>query len=134
MVFSPASSRKGRIVGALSRSAEARFTLAVLYAALLTNCCLDALPTSAIVLDGSFVRDPLFGAIVAALRPECSVYVNRESFGTVTGAALLATHGAVPAPRPLALERLERPLPIDNPGLIRYARRWREQAAAGRAS
>ena len=127
----PGSSRNGKIVGALSQSAEVRFTLAVLYAALLTNCCLDGLATSAVVLDGSFVRDPLYGAIVAALRPERSVHINRETFGTVTGAALLATHAAVTAPRPLSLER---PLPIDNSDLIAYARQWREQATTGRAS
>ena len=127
----PGSSRKGKIVGVLSQSAEVRFTLAVLYAALLTHSCLDALATSAVVLDGSFVRDPLYGAIVAALRPERSVYVNRETFGAATGAALLASPAAGTAPRQLDLER---PLPIDHRGLIAYGRQWREQATPGRAS
>jgi len=100
----PGRSGRGRIVGDLR--AEDRFTLAVLYAALLTAEMLDALPPSrTVVLDGAFVRDPLFGALVQAFRPQAEVCVNPDSAGHASGAALLASHETRRARPPVALIR-----------------------------
>ena len=50
------------------------------------------------MLDGTFVREPLYGALVAALRPDRRVLVNLDHYGVATGAALLAGHETRPAP------------------------------------
>ncbi len=123
----PGTGGRGMVTGPLSRDEEAKVTLAVLYAALLTNCCLNTLNAPTIILDGSFARDPLYGAIMAGLRPDRSVLVNPEPFGTVAGAALLATHETRTSPARLDLERA---VPIANMHLIGYAHEWRSQANA----
>ena len=67
----PGSRTKGRITGPPPTTPEERRALAVLYTALLTSVCLDALRSEKLViLDGSFVRDPLYAALVAAFRPD----------------------------------------------------------------
>lgn len=121
----PGTSRRGVIEGPLADDPAMRLTLAVLYTALLTDCCLDMVETSTVVLDGSFVREPLYGAIIAALRPHRRVLVNLDQFGTIAGAALLATHETRKVSAPLALEA---PTPLDIPGLAAYARAWRDRA------
>ncbi len=125
----PGSARQGVIEGPLAEEPASRFTLAVLYAALLTDRCLDAVETSTVVLDGSFVRDPLFGAIVAALRPHRRVVVNLDQYGTVTGAALLATHETRRAPAAITLET---PPTLAMPELPAYRERWRARANSRR--
>lgn len=125
----PGASRRGTIEGPLADDLQARFTLALLYTALLTDRCLDTVATATVVLDGSFVRDPLFGILIAALRPERRVLVNRDPFGTVTGAALLAGHETRVGPVPLDLEQ---PSHLDLPDLPAYARTWRMRANARR--
>ena len=112
----------GRIVGDLRR--EDRFTLAVLYAALLTAEALDALPPSrTVVLDGTFVRDPLYGALVQALRPGAEVLVNPDSAGHASGAALLAGHESRRARPRISLIR---PDTSGLPDLDAYRAAWRE--------
>lgn len=121
----PGTALTGHIEGGLAQDGSARFTLAVIYTALLTDCCLDLIDTATVVLDGNFVRDPLYGRIIAALRPGRRVLVNPDAFGTIAGAALLAGHETRSGPVPLELER---PEPIDIPGLAAYASAWRERA------
>ena len=121
----PGTSRRGSIAGPLADDPSLRVTLAVLYTALLTDVCLDMVDTATVVLDGSFVRDPLYGAVIAALRPDRRILVNLDQYGTVAGAALLATHETRSAPAPLEVETPPR---LDLPNLPAYARRWREQA------
>ena len=66
----PGRARRGRIVGPLAGDRDVRYTLAVLFASLLTVEVIEALPRAGVVvLDGSFVREPLYGAIVRALAP-----------------------------------------------------------------
>ena len=66
----PGSAGRGRIVGPPPRTPEERRALALLYVALLTDTCLDLMGSAATtVLDGSFVKDPLYASLVAALRP-----------------------------------------------------------------
>ncbi len=127
----PGTGRRGVIEGELAGDPAIRFTLAVLYTALLTDRCLDMVDTNTVVLDGAFVRDPLYGAIIAALRPERRVVVNLDPFGTIAGAALLATHETRSAPAPLTLET---PPSLHNPDLLAYRQRWRERANTRRLS
>jgi hypothetical protein len=119
------------VVGPLAGETDHRVTLAVLYSALLTDRCLDTLTAPTVILDGGFVRDPLFARIIATLRPDRRVLVNPRPFGTVAGAALLATHETRSGPAALALEPAA---PLDQPDLIDYARAWREQTLARRAA
>jgi sugar (pentulose or hexulose) kinase len=116
----PGRGRRGRIVG----DPTDRFSLAVLYAALLTAEILDALPPArTVVLDGTFVRDPLYGALVQAAQPRATVLVNPDTAGLAAGAALLATHEMRRGPAPLALER---PDAAGLPDLSAYRAAWRE--------
>ncbi|WP_152044786.1 FGGY-family carbohydrate kinase [Aureimonas psammosilenae] len=122
----PGTARRGRIEGPLAEETGARFTLGTLYAALLTSEALRELPpVRTVVLDGAFVREPLFGALVAKLNPAARVLVDHDSFGTATGAALLASHETRDQPAALALEE---PDLSELPDLAPYASRWRERA------
>ena len=79
------------------------------------------------VLDGSFVRDPLFGALVAALNRGRRVLVNLEQYGTATGCALLAFHERRTVAAPLSLQP---PPPLELPGLLAYRDAWLERATS----
>ncbi|MEZ0168100.1 FGGY-family carbohydrate kinase [Microvirga sp. TS319] len=122
----PGAARRGRIEGLSAEDPGARFTLGVLSVALLTAECIEALPPAeTVVLDGSFVQDPLYGACVAALLPHMRVLVSRSTTGTATGAALLASHTIRREPAPLELER---PEPLHLPELTEYRACWRARA------
>ena len=121
----PGSAGRGRIGGAAPEDAAGRRGLAVLTMALLTDAALDQLPaTTRILLDGSFVREPLYAALVAALRPE-PVLVSEHGYGTATGAALLAGHETRTGQAAIGLTRA---LPVDLPGLSTYRAAWRSRA------
>lgn len=123
----PGRAGRGRIVGTGPLSPVERFTLAVLYAALLTVEMLEALPPArTIVLDGTFVREPLYGALVQALVPRAGVRVNRGTYGLASGAALLAGHASRQAPMPLDLDR---PDIAGLPDLEPYRVQWRALSA-----
>lgn len=119
----PGTARRGRLEGPLADEMPARFTLAVLYSALLTAECVENLPASStVVLDGSFVSDPLYCRLVAALLPGRRVLASGDRNGTATGAALLAAHEERRAPAPLSL------LPPETaalPDLSSYRADWR---------
>jgi sugar (pentulose or hexulose) kinase len=124
----PGHASRGRIAGPAPQTPEQRHALAVLYVALLIDTCLDALGrVGTIILDGVFVKEPLYAALVAALRPGERVLYNLESYGTAAGAALLAGHADRTAPAHLALER---PARLDIPGLAAYRERWHSLANA----
>lgn len=125
----PGSAGRGTIIGPQPADAGERKALAVLYVALLTVECLDALgSTGRVVLDGSFLRDPLFAALVATLRPQGDTVCNPDNYGVASGAALLAEHETRTARAPIALEK-----PIDfhhlPAELSAYRRRWQELSA-----
>jgi sugar (pentulose or hexulose) kinase len=124
----PGSAGRGHFVGAPPASPQERKALAVLYAALLAAECIDALGTHPqVALDGTFLRDPLYASIVAALRPQSATYYNTNNYGTASGAALLAGHETRRAPAPISL-KTPQPYPGDRAALAAYARRWRELA------
>ena len=119
----PGRAGRGSILGPPPQDAAERRALALIATALLTDLLLDALGrTGRVVLDGSFTNDPLYPALVAALRPGADVAFNRHSDGVAAGAALLAGHTARTAPAKLALDR---PARLDIPGLADYRARWR---------
>ena len=112
----------GRLVGPTPESAMERHALAVLYSALLAVACGDTVSQHRrLIVEGSFLRDPAFAALVAALRPGAETLVNAEPYGVAAGAALLCSHGATR--RPLEL-RAPAPLP-GLPDLTHYAAKWR---------
>ncbi|MFK0161029.1 FGGY-family carbohydrate kinase [Rhizobium sp. NPDC090279] len=118
----PGTARRGRLEGPLAEEEGVRFTLAVLYSALLTVACIrDLPPAGTVVLDGNFVVDPIYGAIVAALLPDRRVLVSRSTTGTATGAAMLAAHESRASPVALVAEA---PDISDFPELSSYQQRW----------
>lgn len=123
----PGSARQGHIMGTPPESQAERKALAVLHAALLTVTCADALKGGArLILDGTFLKEPLFAPIVAALRPDLPTEASHETHGVVAGALQLAVRGADHARPPLTLEPVT---PIALPGLTGYAQQWRMAAS-----
>lgn len=128
----PGSAMKGRIVGPSPTTAAARQGLALLYVSMLTDVCLARLGADGtIVVDGSFAKDPLYPALVGALRPESPVVFNTDAYGTAAGAALLAGHERRTDAASVALD----PAPtIEIPGLADYRKAWREAAETSQAN
>lgn len=124
----PGSAGRGHIAGPAPQSSVERKALAVVYAALLTSECLDALGSrELVVLDGSFLRDPLFAALVAALRPGRKTLYNLESYGVAAGAALLAGHETRDEAARISLRQPDNFREL--PDITAYAARWRALAA-----
>lgn len=126
------SAGRGRIAGPQPGTPEERRALALLYVALLTDVCLDRMGASATtVLDGSFVTDPTYASLVAALRPGRKILFSTDAYGTAAGAALLADHDLRAGPARVSLET---PAPLHIPGLELYRQRWRELAGNPRSA
>jgi sugar (pentulose or hexulose) kinase len=122
----PGRGGRGTIVGPPPEGAAERRALALLAAVLLTDLLLDALGSAGtVVLDGTFVGDPLYPALLAALRPRQQTKFNMHAYGTAAGAALLAGHDDRTEPAKLALKT---PAALDMPGLARYRAAWRALA------
>lgn len=112
------------ITGGRAETAADRHALAVLTVALDSVALVAALdPDLPLVLDGSFLRDPAFAALVAALRPGRRTLVNAEPYGIALGAAALATGQAPPL-------HLTEAAPLSLPGLDGYAEAYRHGGAA----
>jgi sugar (pentulose or hexulose) kinase len=122
------SAGRGRFVGPTPTDPVARRTLAVLHVALLAVECLDALGVSgAVVLDGSYLADPLFAVLVDALHEGGDVLTATDPHGVAAGAALLALHSGRDRPVPATLGR---PLAAAGlPDLAAYRQLWRRKAA-----
>jgi sugar (pentulose or hexulose) kinase len=87
----PNTGGKGKIIGPLPDTEEARASLASLYCALMMSESLDALNSKhAIIVDGPFSQNQVFLQLLASLRPRQSVYASHLRDGTATGAACLA--------------------------------------------
>jgi sugar (pentulose or hexulose) kinase len=122
----PGRGRRGNIVGPPPQSAAERRALALLLTGLLTDLLLDALGSAGtVILDGTFVSDPLYAALIAALRPGNATRFNLHGYGTAAGAALLAGHETRTVPAPLALKT---PTPLDISSLPPYRATWRALA------
>jgi hypothetical protein len=100
--------------------------LAVLHAAQLTVTCADALNGGeTLVLDGTFLKEPLFAPVVAALRPNRRTVLSDEPHGVVVGATRLAVHETRSMKKRASLEPV---VPIAIPGLAEYFMCWRSAA------
>lgn len=124
----PGSAGQGRIIGPKPETAVERKALALIYCALLTAECAEALGTgSLVVLDGSFLRDPLYARLVAALLPGRHVRFNLDAYGVASGAALLAGQGTRTRPAPLSLAE-SADVPSLATAMADYAAEWRVAA------
>ena len=119
----PGCAGQGHILGPAPEHAAGRRALGILYMALLTSACADTLVKGGrLVLDGSFLRDPLYAGLVAGLRPEAETFFNLESYGVAAGAALLCGHETRRVPAPVRLNRALCPPRIR--GLAEYGQTW----------
>jgi hypothetical protein len=126
----PGTAGQGRILGPPPEGPAERLALALLHVALLTLTVIERLDRERpVVLDGTYLREPLYPALVAALRPGRETWVGDEPYGIAAGAALLTGHAARRAPAPVPLRPAR---PAEVPGLLPYARRWAELAASER--
>lgn len=125
----PNAAGHGRIAGPAPRTGRAAAALASLYLALCTAVLLDLLESEgSIVVDGPCTSDPLFGPLLAALRPHQPVALARDGDPAALGAAML-WHGFGDG-RAARLDLAHcRPAPLS--GLERYAALWRAAAGAG---
>jgi hypothetical protein len=97
--------------------------LAALYLALMSDTCLALIgSTGEVRIEGKLGADATFLSILAALRPEQTIFVTDDASGTAVGAALLATGAGSYREVP------QRASPGDWPGLREYAERWRALA------
>jgi sugar (pentulose or hexulose) kinase len=120
----PGSAGRGRLQGPPPTGAAERHALAVLTSALLTLACGNLVaPGAPWVLDGTFLQDPAFAGLVAALRPGAQTRISTERYGIVAGAAILHRLPVEMIP----LDYLD-PAPLDLAGLQGYARTWHQLA------
>jgi L-fuculokinase len=118
----PFRGRIGRIEGADGLDRPSRTALAILYCALVADVSLDLLGSRGpIVIEGPFADNPLFGALLAAFRPNQLVSLSHDRAGTVGGALALV------APEQAFSPRLTRCPPLLSPQLASYCRAWRAQ-------
>ena len=118
----PNSAKKGRIEGPIPVNQKERHALAVLYTALLTMACANTLGMERdLILDGSYLRDPVFAQIVAMLCSHRKIYCDTEIYGIASGAALLCSHGKVFAKLNLSEPTFNKKIP----DLNIYADKWK---------
>jgi len=117
----PFYGRSGSIVGKTPQTPRQRYALATLYCVLMTDYCLDVLHAEgALVIEGSFTGNPHFAALLAALRPQQTVFVSDDSSGTTYGGWLLRHWGR-------QREVVRQPVaPLAISGWDRYRNRWRQ--------
>ncbi len=124
----PGSAGHGHITGPKPETPMERKALALIYCALLTAECVEALGAGPlVVLDGSFLRDPLYARLVAALLPGRQVRFNLDTYGVASGAALLAGQRARTRPAPLSLAEATDVPPLTT-AISNYAEEWRATA------
>lgn len=122
----PNTGGKGKIIGPLPNTDEARASLASLYCALMMSESLDALQSNhAIIVDGPFSQNEVFLKLLAALRPKQSIFASHLRDGTATGAACLALMADGLLPK-IDINMWEiKPAPVN---LSTYQTRWRKEA------
>ena len=128
----PGSAGKGVTIGEPAGTQGERRALAMLYGAAMTAECLEALGGNGpVVLDGSFLKDPLYPALVSAMSGR-NVSANLDNDGVTAGAALLVGHLSRTSPAPLMLQ----PAPeFQGADVLRtYFNQWRERARSHAAS
>jgi sugar (pentulose or hexulose) kinase len=122
----PFPGARGRILAEGLLAPDEETALATLYLALVAETSLDLLSARGpIAIEGPLAKNPLFGSLLAALRPAQPVGLSTDHAGTVGGALLLARPRHVRAPRLTPAE------PFEDDRLHAYRDLWRERAASG---
>jgi sugar (pentulose or hexulose) kinase len=120
----PFAGRAGSIQGPPPRSNLEAAALAALYLALMSDTCLRLIGSQGdLHIEGKLGADTMFLSILAALRPQQTIFVTDDTSGTAVGAALLAagtgSYREVTHRAPLG----------DLPEIRTYAETWRALAA-----
>jgi sugar (pentulose or hexulose) kinase len=124
----PGSGGKGRIVGGEPLTPPQRKALALLYVALMSSESLDAVGAERrLIVDGPFAMEPLYGRLLAALRPGSEVLLSQARDGTTLGAALLPRCATNDLPPPTGLAQAEATA-VD--GLLAHAGVWKRALGA----
>jgi sugar (pentulose or hexulose) kinase len=126
----PNTGDKGKIIGPLPSTDEARASLASLYCALMVSESLDALHSNnAIIVDGPFSQNEVFLKLLASLRPNQAIFASQLRDGTATGAACLALmpDGLLPK---IDIE-MRKVMPEKIADLANYQSIWRKLANGG---
>lgn len=128
----PFAGRTGSILGDLPSHPSARYALATLYCALMTDHCLSLLDCPGdIVVEGSFTANPHFAAVLSALTGR-GVFSSPDTSGTTIGGWLLGRWAQA-----TAVAQLPPLVPSQTAslhGLEAYRQRWQRmvsQAAVG---
>ena len=86
--------------------------------------CADALGSERdLILDGSYLHDPVFAQIVAMLCNNRKTYCDTEIYGIASGAALLCFHGKASSKLNLNTPSVIREIPDLNV----YANKWKNE-------
>lgn len=124
----PFAGQQGRLTGAPSDTSEERYALATLYCVLMTEYCLEQLQApGAIVVEGSFISNPYFAALLAGAFDGRDVFCSEDGSGTTAGGWMLQhwqdgqRGGALTAPRQVKPLRLR--------GWDAYRQAWRTAVA-----
>jgi sugar (pentulose or hexulose) kinase len=115
----PYAATKGVIHGEVN--AGDRSTLATLYCALVSDLMLTRMGADAgdLIVEGTFAKNPVFCALLGALRPQQRVYAAEDTAGTARGAAMIAQW---PPAYPIAAPTPVPKISID--GLETYRNAW----------
>jgi sugar (pentulose or hexulose) kinase len=128
----PFARQTGEIRGPAPGSFVEAAALAALYLALMSDTCLSLIGSQGdIHVEGKLGADTTFLSILAALRPQQTIFVTDDASGTAVGAALLAA-GPNKGQRKVDDYRevsSHRAPPGDLPGIRNYADTWRALAA-----
>jgi len=127
----PFPGAKGTLLRADQLNGAERAALATLYVALMSDLSIELLGAGGdIFLDGPLAANPLFAAVLAALRPANRVLVTGAAAGSDIAVVFLAGFPHRAAALPPAVE------PLTLAGLVEYRCIWRErlpEASAGTA-
>ncbi|MBF2735345.1 MAG: hypothetical protein ISN26_04575, partial [Betaproteobacteria bacterium AqS2] len=108
----------GDLAGALGERGAA--AAAALYCALMLDVTLDLVASAGdVIIEGSFARNELLAALLAALRPGQDVYVSEDQTGTTNGALRLLAP-KLPPPAAAKVAPLAAPAPV-----LAHRERWR---------
>ena len=125
--FAPASGpfarKTGQVLGPAPRTHVEAAALAALYLALMSDTCLGLIGSQGdIHVEGKLGADRTFLSILAALRPQQTIFVTDDASGTAVGAALLASGSGS------YKEVTHRAPPSELPQIKNYADAWRTLA------
>lgn len=119
----PFGGRKGRLIGSVPAGSGS--ALATLYCALVMDYQLDLLDSQGeLYIEGAFLKNPQFCAVLAQLRSDTSVWMSKDTTGTVQGCARLMCWDSFDCPMdasPVRATALN--------GLSSYRAQWRQLTA-----